>query len=149
LTTGVYVQETIPSFIQGFLRETSMTTDLAISDGSLPEETGTLLFSVEDENGDILYTRNGNFTLDGEGFLTTNEGYYVLDNNGNPIQPNNYQFTVARDGQIIGDNVNTMLGVVYFANSNDLVKGEDNYFIPEGDSQPEAPDIADATFSVH
>ncbi len=40
---------------------------------------------IQNEDGDIRYTRNGHFTVDGEGFLTTNEGYYVLDRAGNPI----------------------------------------------------------------
>lgn len=149
MATGAYVQETIPNFIQGFLRETSMSTDFAITDGRLPEETGVLLFSVENADGEIRYTRNGNFTLDGEGYLTTNEGYYVLDEGGNYIQPSSYDFSVSKNGEITSENVNTTLGVIYFANSNDLVKGEDNYFILEGDSQPEDPNIADATFEVH
>src|SRR5690625_4607398 len=92
--TGVYTQETIPSFLQGFVRETGMPTDLAIIDGVFPEETGALFFTVQNENGDIRYTRNGNFTVDGQGFFTTNEGYYVLDTNGNPIQTNGYDFIV-------------------------------------------------------
>lgn len=148
LHTGVYTQETIPSFLQGFIRETGMTTDMAIIDGVFPEETGALFFTVQNENGDTRYTRNGNFTVDGQGFLTTNEGYYVLDTSGNPIQTNGYDFIVSPDGQINGEGVAAELGIVYFANANDLVKGEDNLFNPEGDSQPEDPTVADVTFTV-
>src|SRR5690554_3254813 len=42
ISTGVYMQETLPSFIQGQLQETELTTDIALIDGQLPidEETG-------------------------------------------------------------------------------------------------------------
>src|SRR5690625_6072650 len=112
----------------------SKTTVCSNYDDVLPEEIGALLFSVQNEDCDVSYTRNGNFTVDGEGFLTTNEGYYVLDTAGNPIQTNGYDFIVTPDGQVNGDGVNAQLGIVYFANANDLVKGENNLFNPEGDS---------------
>src|SRR5690625_3228871 len=94
LSTGVYAQESIPNFEQGPIRETGLLTDLAIVDGDKPEETGGLFFSVQNEAGDVRYTRNGNFTVDGAGFLTTNEGYYVLDQAGNQIQTNGIDFVV-------------------------------------------------------
>ncbi len=82
LNTGVYVQDITPNFRQGTLRETQMSTDLAIVDGIYPDETGSVFFTVQNEAGQIRYTRNGNFTIDGQGYLTTSEGYYVLDQQG-------------------------------------------------------------------
>ena len=48
------MQETLPSFIQGQLRETELTTDVALIDGQLPidEETGisgAIFFTLENE----------------------------------------------------------------------------------------------------
>src|SRR5699024_10469581 len=71
LNTGVYVQEHVPDFSQGILRETQLITDIALIDGVMPDENGTVFFTVLNEDGDMRYTRNGNFTVDGEGYLTT------------------------------------------------------------------------------
>ncbi|MDC3416715.1 flagellar hook-basal body protein [Aquibacillus salsiterrae] len=133
LNTGVYVQETIPDFSQGALKETGMTTDMAIVGGVMPDDTGGLFFTVQNAGGDVRYTRNGNFTVDGQGFLTTQEGYYVLDARGNRIATDGEDFTVTADGtvQLAGGNVN--VGVAYSANANDLVKnGESLYQLAEG-----------------
>lgn len=131
LNTGVYVQEIIPKFEQGPIRETGLSTDLALVDGEKPDETGGLFFSVQNSAGDIRYTRNGHFTVDGEGYLTTNEGYYVLDQAGNPIQTNGLEFHVTTNGVVQVDGVNTALGIVYIANTTDLVKEENDFYSPE------------------
>src|SRR5690606_19732431 len=65
LSTGVYMQESMPLFTQGSLRETGMTTDIALLDGNLPidpetGEQGAVFFRLENENGNELYTKNGN-----------------------------------------------------------------------------------------
>ncbi len=63
------MQETLPLFTQGQLRETELTTDVALIDGLLPtdDETGiqgAIFFRLENADGDEHYTKNGNFTLD-------------------------------------------------------------------------------------
>ena len=62
INTGVYMQEHIPNFRQGDIKETGQPTDMALINGTLPANAGTLFFVVENENGDIRYTRHGNFT---------------------------------------------------------------------------------------
>ncbi len=59
LNTGVYLQETVPEFSQGDLRETGQTTDLALLNGSLPDEAGFLFFNVQNENGEIPTLETG------------------------------------------------------------------------------------------
>ena len=98
LHTGVYAQESIPNFTQGPIRETGMQTDVALENGDIPDETGGLFFTIQNNDGEIRYTRNGNFTADADGFLTTNAGNYVLDQVGNPIQTNGLEFSVLADG---------------------------------------------------
>lgn len=133
LHTGVYVQEMIPDFSQGDLKATGLTTDLALITGQLPDETGGLFFTVQNEAGELRLTRNGHFTLDGHGMLTTSQGYYVLDENGNPIEANTQDFIVTPDGNLLTEEGTSSLGLVYVANVNDLEKeGNDLY---SGDSQ--------------
>jgi len=52
---------------QGALLGTNVTTDIAVN--------GDGLFIVENPTGDRLYTRNGQFQVDQEGYLTTVEGF--------------------------------------------------------------------------
>ncbi|MDQ0339442.1 flagellar basal-body rod protein FlgG [Caldalkalibacillus uzonensis] len=109
LHTGVYAQEGVPQFSQGPIQETGRTLDVAIIDQSLPAnpETGRqgqLFFAVQvGDDGEIRYTRNGQFAIDAEGYLVTPEGYYVLDEALNPIYTGNDLFVVTEDGHILLD----------------------------------------------
>lgn len=150
LHTGVYAQESISNFSQGDIRETGIFTDVALVDNEIPDETGGVFFTVQNADGDVRYTRNGNFTVDGEGFLTTNEGYYVLNQAGNPIQTNGLDFIVAANGVIQAEGVNAQLGIVYIANTNELVKEENDLLSPEaGNVNAVNPEAAGANFTVH
>ncbi|MFI8687669.1 flagellar hook-basal body protein [Rossellomorea sp. NPDC077527] len=134
LNTGVYMQETIPSFVQGDLQETGRGLDVALLDASMPidEETGirgSVFLTVEGADGSPRYTRNGNLTVNGNGFLTTNSGRYILDENGDRIQLDSDQFTVGEKGQIlVGGNPVATLGVGYSDNPNQLIKQGDGLF---------------------
>lgn len=105
LNTGVYMQEVTPNFTQGDVRETGRRTDVALINRIVPvnEEgvKGTFFFTVRDGNNAIRYTRNGNFTLDEQGFLTTNDGLYVMDRDNRPIQLQSTDFQVNSQGLII------------------------------------------------
>ncbi|MGN8646386.1 flagellar hook-basal body protein [Gracilibacillus sp. HCP3S3_G5_1] len=150
INTGVYVQETIPDFIQGSIRETGVSTDLALIQGQTPDEGGSVFFTVQNGEGEIRYTKNGNFTVDGEGNLTTNNGFYVLDNEGNPINTDNLSFTVTPEGMIQLDEGEVPLGIAYSANPNDLVKnGQDLFELEEdGAALVDARGVAGLQFSI-
>lgn len=137
LNTGVYVHETIPKFDQGDLKETGITTDLAIVNGTIPDENGSVFFTVQNEDGDVRYTRNGNFTVDGQGALVTTQGYYVLDDNGNQIQTNGLEFDVSTEGTLDVGNQNIQLGIAYVEDANDLVKEGNDLFNGEANELPE------------
>ncbi|WP_404405323.1 flagellar hook-basal body protein [Jeotgalibacillus malaysiensis] len=156
LNTGVYMQEAVPLFTQGDLRETGLSTDLAILQGDLPinEETGipgALFFTLENEDGADRYTRNGNFALDADGFLTTPGGHYVLDENGARIELENDRFEVTDGGQIVQNGVNIgRIGVAYSDDPRVLVKeGDELYRAPEGTVFENAYNVADAGFSMN
>jgi len=97
-TSAITVQHTA-----GSLMFTGVGTDLAI--------IGDGFFTVENPTGGAPYlTRSGNFAVDDEGFLVTQQGHYVLDN-GNPPSRINVKvkdgveyssFSINRNGEIIG-----------------------------------------------
>ncbi|RCW77418.1 flagellar hook-basal body protein [Saliterribacillus persicus] len=128
INSGVYVQETIPDFVQGSLRETGMMSDLAIVEGETPDESGTVFFTVQNEEGDVRYTRNGNFTVDGDGNLTTNQGLYVLDDDGNPINTDGLDFSVSSEGNVMIDGAEIPLALAYSDDPNQLTKNEQDMF---------------------
>ncbi|MFD2638577.1 flagellar hook-basal body protein [Piscibacillus salipiscarius] len=149
INTGVYMQENTPHFNQGDLRDTGISTDLALVNGNMPDEDGFTFFTVANEDGALRYTRNGNFTVDAEGFLTTSQGHYVLDQNNNRIQTGTEQFEVTENGQVISPFDNTLLGIAYQPNANDMVKEGDNLFRNEGVAIQNAREVAGTEFSVN
>ncbi|RLL42927.1 flagellar hook-basal body protein [Oceanobacillus piezotolerans] len=136
INTGVYVQETVPNFSQGDLNETGKVEDVALLQGQLPDENGALFFTVQNEDGELRYTRNGNFNVDGNGFLVTNQGYYVLDDAGNPIQTDGLEFTITPDGLIQTANGTTQMGISYVPNADDLTKEGNDLFNGEAMAVP-------------
>lgn len=78
---GTRVAATTSMYTQGSMLASESDTDFAIE--------GDGFFAVRDIDGEVYYTRNGNFTwaLDGAGntILTNVDGNPVLDTNGNHI----------------------------------------------------------------
>lgn len=143
LFTGVYAQEFVTDFSEGALRETGMDTDLALVQQEIPDDAGGFFFAVQNEAGEVRLTRNGNFTVDGDGFLVTSEGYYVLGEDGNPTFTNGLDFTVSDEGLLQTADQSTLLDIRYVENVHDLEK-EGNGLL-NGESNP-IPN--EATFHV-
>lgn len=155
ISTGVYMQETLPSFVQGQLLMTEFTTDVALVDGALPvdEETGiqgTLFFTLDDGNGGQYYTRNGNFSMDANGYLTNPAGYFVLDNNGERIQLESDDFQVSDAGVIIeNNNPIATLGIAFSDRPDTLLKQGDGLFITENRQNLDGIDtVPNATYLI-
>ena len=154
LNTGVYLQETIPAFLQGSLRETNSNTDIALIDRVMPLNeagvNGSIFFAVANQAGETRYTRNGNFTLDQEGFLTTAAGHYILDENGATIQLENDNFSVQPDGSLYqGEEYIGTIGIAYAENPNALVKEGDGLFrLEDGGNLPSAYTSEGVQFSL-
>lgn len=155
LNTGVYLQERMPNFRQGDIHETSNNTDMALLQGVVPQNgdgrSGALFFTVQNENGDIRYTRNGNLAIDGQGFLVNSQGYYILDTAGNRIQPNNEEFLVNRDG-VLTNEAGVQLGQIQVAFAADpmlLVKEGNGLLRFEGEGAlPTAIGNAAITYQI-
>ncbi|MFJ8457658.1 flagellar hook-basal body protein [Lysinibacillus xylanilyticus] len=133
LNTGIYMQETLPNYIQGQIYNTDFTTDMALIDGNLPQNddgvTGSIFFRLAHPDGGEAYTRNGNFTLDGQGYLVNPQGLYVLSDRGQRIQLPNDDFRLDENGAIyVNDQQVARVGVSFAANPNTLRK-QDNGLI--------------------
>ncbi|MGI2328518.1 flagellar hook-basal body protein [Planococcus sp. YIM B11945] len=129
LNTGVYAQEGIPSFLQGALKETGNSTDVALMSELLPVnpdtgQKGTIMYGVQTENGDIRYTQNGQFTVDQNGVLKTSDGHTVLGRDLSPINVGSEKFSIQDNGQISLENGTTAgsLWIGYTEDPAQLVK---------------------------
>lgn len=120
LSGGAVVDEVLTSFAPGVLKETGQPLDLALEGGN---------FFVLQTPAGLRYTRNGAFTLDGEGYIVNSDGYRLLGENG-PIQVRGQKIEVNRDGTVVvdGQPVDRLL-LVSFANPRDLQKAGNNLFI--------------------
>lgn len=78
LSVGSQVQKLTYDFSQGALSKTENVFDLAIE--------GDGFFKVILADGSTAYTRNGSFTMNNEGLLTTKDGEYVLDDKNQKIK---------------------------------------------------------------
>lgn len=123
LNTGVFAEESLPSYAQGTLNETNNNSDFALvsnlglrdpatgqeyefdASGKFVKEDGSVVyrpqafFTVRDNNGNERYTRDGNFHVNAAGQLLTAQGYEVLGANGNPVVINGSMDTVSVDGR--------------------------------------------------
>lgn len=124
---GTEIDEAYTSFSQGALRETGIASDLAIS--------GEGFFAVEMPGGQRGYTRSGNFKIDHNQKLVTQEGYPVLgidsQNNVSSITVENDRLNIDQNGYINGTNQKVM--VVDFADDTALeLKGNSIYATTQG-----------------
>lgn len=118
---NVATRETVTAFGQGPLEVTGRNLDFALVGGGF--------FQVEGEE-DTLYTRNGRFELDEEGFLVTAaEGYRVIGQGG-PIQLDNEEISASADGTLFsadGEEAGR-LAIAAFEPDAQMEKFGNNYF---------------------
>lgn len=132
MSAGVNIQKVVTDFSQGNMLETGGVLDLALN--------GSGFFKVEGEDGETYYTRDGSFTRNDLGELTTLDGYRVLGSGG-PIMINGDELTVAARGQVIVDGLNAgTLDIVDLDNKEYLRKvGNNLYQMAEGEDGEEIP----------
>ncbi len=122
LGTGVRIQNTYTDLTQGPLIKTGSKYDLAISGAG---------FFVVDTGEEHIYSRNGSFYLDAEGYLITNEGYRVLGEDGYIVIGDD--FIVSEDAMIeTGGLLIDKLMLVEFSNPETLNKVGSGYFVNSG-----------------
>ncbi|MGI6383475.1 MAG: flagellar hook-basal body protein [Tissierellaceae bacterium] len=124
-TFGNQIDQVYRNFEQGQLNQTDLPTDLAI--------VGNGFFVIELDGG-LGFTRNGNFSINDAGQLTTMEGYPVLGLNDlnqlTPIYLEGNNFTVNSDGNILDQDLR--LALADFTNYQNLETFGDTIFLAEG-----------------
>ncbi|KOS60788.1 flagellar hook-basal body protein [Lysinibacillus agricola] len=154
LNTGIYMQETLPNYIQGQIYSTDFTTDMALIDGNLPQNedgtAGSIFFRLAHPDGGEAYTRNGNFTLDGQGYLVNPEGLYVLSDRGQRIQLQNDDFRLDENGAIYVNNQQVARVGVSFATNPNMLRKQDNGLIrtENGENLPTAYGANGVSFTL-
>lgn len=125
LSLGVKVNDVETSFTQGALKSTDSMTDFAID--------GRGFFVAQNGNQEV-YTRDGNFKINNQGYLITNDGSQVLGVNAatgarEPIYIGNSKFSLDGENNVDIDGIGTThkLLTVDFENYNNLEPIGDNY----------------------
>ena len=141
LNLGVKLGETYVDWSQGPFRVTDETFDFALSGNGffMIEYTNKAPNIRRDEANqtNVMYTRDGNFTLRQDGTLVTQEGDYVLDPDGNRIvlDPLVLDTSVNRMGQIWQNGeVVAQIGITDFENYDTLWRYGENFFEPTEDA---------------
>jgi flagellar basal-body rod protein FlgG len=99
-------------YTAGNMEQTARTLDFAIQ--------GNGFFAVQGQNG-VVYTRNGSFNLDNEGYLTLSHVGRVLNQSGQPIRLGTDQITANALGNLsINDRVVDTIGIYDFADYKNL-----------------------------
>ncbi len=112
INPGVKIGEGYVDWSEGPMKETNNTFDLAIGGyGFFGIEYTNKAINIERDTAgqlDIMYTRDGNFTLTSDGTLVTQDGDFVLSQDGAHIQidPNlpveiNTLGEIIQDGEVV------------------------------------------------
>lgn len=137
--SGTEVADSFKNHSQGILEPTGAPYDLAIE--------GPGYFEVTLPNGDLRYTRDGSFRIDGQGTIVSPQGYPLV---GAPtIPPDAIQVNVSPDGivsWIISQGAqptgNAQISLTRFANSAGLKAQGGNLFsatVSSGTAQLQIP----------
>ena len=128
LNLGVKIGENYVDYSEGPIKETGNTLDLALSDRGF--------FAIEYTNKagvtSTKYTRDGNFTMNQQGFLQTQDGDYVLDEDGQRIQMDPaLPISISRNGTIVQDGAAVAtIGITDFEDYDYLERFGENFFQP-------------------
>ena len=114
---------------QGTFEYTYKPLDLALR--------GNVFFNIEGRvSGERWLTRDGQFAIDGEGYLSLGTAGRILDANGQPIPLGTSDFEVSERGVITTEDGRTFtLGLTYVDEYTDMERYGDNMFRPYDGAQ--------------
>ena len=99
MSLGVKIGETYTDYTQGSFKVTGNKLDLALE--------GTGFFNIEyaskSRNASTKYTRDGSFSINNEGMLVTEDGDYLLGENGRIQIPSGAEVVVDELGNVYAD----------------------------------------------
>lgn len=157
MSMGDDVGETYTDYSQGSFRVTDVESNLALAgDGFF-----AISFTDRAGNNSIKYTRDGEFTVDRNGYLRTSDGDYVLNAYGALNSANNagnyvrvdpmLPYTIDQSGRIYQNNqLVGQVGVVDIDNYNYLSKYGDNMYdlVQGGNVTPSAATVEQGTLEA-
>jgi flagellar basal-body rod protein FlgF len=122
ISTGTQVYESFVNQAPGATRNTGNPFDAAIQ--------GNGMFTIKSGNGDTFYTRAGNFTVDSNGYLSTNDGQHVQGKGGDiQLNMSDGPFQIMPNGDITAKGtVVDQLQITQFSNPQSLQKVSDNLY---------------------
>jgi len=114
---------------QGAIEETGQPLDFAIE--------GDGFFALENADGERVYTRNGNFSLDGDGYLWLSSYGRVLDRDGNPIRLVTDRIEGDDSGNLFTENGGYLgsIGVFRFEDNGELEKNDYGFFVAQNEGE--------------
>ncbi len=126
---------TVTDYTQGIFDPTDMSMDFAL--------TGPGFFQVQTVDG-VMYTRDGSFVMDDEGYVALQHAGRVLGDDNQPIYIGTTDIQALDDGTILTEDGNTVLGrigVVDFEDYNGIQKSkQEGLFTVIGGAQPAPTD---------
>ena len=129
LSLGAKIGETYRNWEQGSFVTTDNTYDFALSGKGF----FTISFTNKAGETSTMYTRDGSFQMNADGYLVTKDGDYVLGESGEPIvlPTDATNIAVEPTGEIYADNeyVDSFL-LTDFEDYNYLKRYGENYFEP-------------------
>jgi flagellar basal-body rod protein FlgF len=121
-----YIPEVVVDYSPGTIHRTDSPLDVAIN--------GEGFFAIQSKEG-ATYTKQGNFTIDKDGYLTTADGNYVLGKSDSKIKLPDGKVNIGEKGDIAvdGNSVDT-LKIVSFKNPQALTRVEGCLFADPGNA---------------
>lgn len=131
LEQGLLIPEEIVDYSQGTLQSTNRPLDLALQ--------GAGFFRIQTPNGE-RYTRDGSFHSDALGRMVTRDGYFVLNEQGQPIGLPAGELSVTPNGTIfVNAQLVDQLGIAVPVDGVELARENNNLYRGEG-LQPVPPE---------
>lgn len=127
------IYETVTNYEQGAYEETGSLLDFAITDKGF--------FRIQTENG-MVYTRNGSFIIDNEGYLSLPRVGRVMGKKG-PIHLDSDKISVDNMGGIYteGNQLIDRIDIVDFADYHQLTKAGEGIFTSNAAANSVQPEI--------
>ena len=117
---GAKIVETYTDTTMGPLRQTGSPLNLALS--------GPGYIAVDTPRGE-RFTRSGDFTIDIDGHLATQDGMKVLSTDGEPIDVRGADVNIAQDGNVVVDGIPSgRISIVEFEQPERLTREGDNLY---------------------
>ncbi|MCX7726933.1 MAG: flagellar basal-body rod protein FlgF [Chitinispirillaceae bacterium] len=137
VNSDINVDEVYTDYSEGPMKKTDSPLDFYIK--------GSGFFTIMTPDG-IQYTRNGNFSLNNEGFLVTSDGCKVMGKDGYIRLNPEYKFTITEAGEILQENSTIdALKIVDFEKPYRLMRCGDCRFKP---LDPEEKEIISTAYVI-